>query len=339
MKFKSIEILGGGLAGLSLGLGLVRKGIPVTIYEAGKYPRHRVCGEFISGCDCSVLEKLGVSEFLWDAVPQKKVNYFLGDKTLRPFELPEYALGISRFTLDTRIAKAFVDSGGKLISEKRFNDEKPKEGKILAVGRPRKGKHWVGLKVHVENLSIQNDFEMHMGDLGYLGISRIETGQLNLCGLFQPRNIQEHGHQLLFGYLRACGLKDLIKRLESANFVENTFCVTAGVLDSKSSYFDASLRIGDAYACVPPFTGNGLAMALEGASLTLDPIVEYASNNISWSSAVRVSQKKLNARFRSKLFFSHTIHPLFLKPTLQSILATVLQSKLFSINAMYSILK
>jgi len=48
---RSVEVVGGGLAGLSLGLALRRRGVPVTVWEAGHYPRHRVCGEFITGLD------------------------------------------------------------------------------------------------------------------------------------------------------------------------------------------------------------------------------------------------------------------------------------------------
>ena len=44
-----LTIAGGGLAGLSLAIALRRHGVDVTVYEAGNYPRHRVCGEFISG--------------------------------------------------------------------------------------------------------------------------------------------------------------------------------------------------------------------------------------------------------------------------------------------------
>src|SRR5215469_18650464 len=62
MAEKPITIVGGGLAGLSLGIGLRNRGVPATILEAGTYPRHRVCGEFISGRGQTVLSKLGVSQ-------------------------------------------------------------------------------------------------------------------------------------------------------------------------------------------------------------------------------------------------------------------------------------
>ena len=59
---KPITIVGGGLAGLTLGIGLRQQGVPVTVWEAGQYPRHRVCGEFISGCGQNVLARLGLLE-------------------------------------------------------------------------------------------------------------------------------------------------------------------------------------------------------------------------------------------------------------------------------------
>ena len=57
---RGVEIVGGGLAGLSLGLALRRAGVPVTLHEAGEYPRHRVCGEFIAGLDERTRARLGL---------------------------------------------------------------------------------------------------------------------------------------------------------------------------------------------------------------------------------------------------------------------------------------
>ena len=64
---KPITIVGGGLAGLTLGIGLRQRGVPVSVIEAGQYPRHRVCGEFISGRGQETLTRLGLTEPLRQA--------------------------------------------------------------------------------------------------------------------------------------------------------------------------------------------------------------------------------------------------------------------------------
>ena len=53
-----MTIAGGGLAGLVLGIALRDREIPVVLHEAGRYPRHRVCGEFLSGNGPALLEAL-----------------------------------------------------------------------------------------------------------------------------------------------------------------------------------------------------------------------------------------------------------------------------------------
>jgi len=61
---KPITIAGGGLAGLTLGIGLRQRGVPVTLQEGGRYPRHRVCGEFISGRGQETLARFGLRDLL-----------------------------------------------------------------------------------------------------------------------------------------------------------------------------------------------------------------------------------------------------------------------------------
>ena len=61
---KPITIVGGGLAGLTLGIGLRQRGVPAALWEAGHYPRHRVCGEFICGRGQETLARLGLHELL-----------------------------------------------------------------------------------------------------------------------------------------------------------------------------------------------------------------------------------------------------------------------------------
>src|SRR5712671_5995951 len=77
---KHITIIGGGLAGLTLGIGLRLGKVPVTILEAGCYPRHRVCGEFVSGRGQDVLARLGLRDIFLRAgsVMARTAAFFLG---------------------------------------------------------------------------------------------------------------------------------------------------------------------------------------------------------------------------------------------------------------------
>jgi hypothetical protein len=210
-----IEIVGGGLAGLAAGLALRKAGVPVTVYEAGDYPRHRVCGEFISGLDAATVESLGVAELLADARPHRTVTYFLRGRPLPPYALPAPAWGISRHTLDARLARAFVAAGGDLRTRTRVTGDETPPGRIFAAGRPRKGPFWVGLKVHAAGVELASDFEVHLGERAYVGLSRVETGEVNVCGIFAQRPLAPRGLGLLPAYLEACGLAALAKRLRA----------------------------------------------------------------------------------------------------------------------------
>src|SRR5262245_1701019 len=109
MADRPITIVGGGLAGLTLGIGLRQRGVPVTIHEAGKYPRHRVCGEFISGRGQESLRRLGLDKLLVDAgaVNATSAAFFSETKSTAPRALPSKAICLSRFDLDHALAAEF----------------------------------------------------------------------------------------------------------------------------------------------------------------------------------------------------------------------------------------
>src|SRR5262249_3164002 len=107
MILKPITVVGGGLAGLTLGIGLRRLGVPVTVWEAGHYPRHRVCGEFISGNGLAVLERFGLRP-LFDqagAVPVVSARFIAGRNASPVRDLPAAALGLSRHLMDALLAE------------------------------------------------------------------------------------------------------------------------------------------------------------------------------------------------------------------------------------------
>src|ERR1035441_6136295 len=147
---KSITIVGGGLAGLTLGIGLRQKGIPVTVWEAGHYPRHRVCGEFISGRGQDVLTRLGLRDYFDQAgtALARTGAFYLGRTGSPVRSLPEAALCISRFAMDALLAGHFRQTGGELRENARWREENYGEGVVRANGRrlqPRAdGCRWLG---------------------------------------------------------------------------------------------------------------------------------------------------------------------------------------------------
>ena len=179
---KPITIAGGGLAGLTLGIGLRQRGVPAALWEAGHYPRHRVCGEFICGRGQETLARLGLRELLEraGAVGADTAAFFSATQSTRPLPLPARAICLSRFTLDAALAEKFRELGGELREGKRRRDEDVGEGVVRATGRRLQteegGARWFGLKAHASNVPLTADLEMHVSPRGYVGLCRVNGG-------------------------------------------------------------------------------------------------------------------------------------------------------------------
>src|SRR5438552_15778343 len=59
-KLYDVAIIGGGLAGLALGIQCAKAGYETILFEKEKYPFHKVCGEYISFESWNFLEDFGV---------------------------------------------------------------------------------------------------------------------------------------------------------------------------------------------------------------------------------------------------------------------------------------
>src|SRR5437870_2353237 len=155
---KPITIVGGGLAGLALAIGLRRQSVPVVIWEMGHYPRHRVCGEFISGRGQQTLQRLGLLDLLVKAGARRArtAAFFSRRRGFPIHDLPQPALCLSRFKLDALLAERFTDLGGELLLGKRWAQPEFGEGIVRASGRrvqaASEGWHWFGIKAHARDV-------------------------------------------------------------------------------------------------------------------------------------------------------------------------------------------
>src|SRR5579863_2665495 len=64
-----VFVIGGGVAGCAASIALSRKGRSVTLIEREPAPRHKVCGEFLSGEALEDLRALGIEVAELGAVP------------------------------------------------------------------------------------------------------------------------------------------------------------------------------------------------------------------------------------------------------------------------------
>jgi flavin-dependent dehydrogenase len=335
---RPIEIIGGGLAGLTLGLALRRAEIDVTILEAGNYPRHRVCGEFITGLAASTRSRLGLNPFLKDAALNRTVGWFIRGASVRHQRLPSIAPSLSRHALDTRLADAFVQAGGKLQTNTRAMDCRDVPGRIIATGRRRATSRWFGLKIHAIALPLARDLELHLGDQAYVGLTRIESDRVNICGLFRRREIAAKGTDLLLAYLEACRLGSLAERLRGADLDPTSFCAVAAVDFDEKVQPSKEVRLGDTLAMIPPFTGHGMAMAFQSAEIALAPVLAYARGDEEWHETRRIVYETTRRRFRLRLASAGALHSFLLQPSRQRWLGALNRARLLPLGPLYAAL-
>ena len=330
---KPITIIGGGLAGLALGIGLRQRDVPVVIWEAGHYPRHRVCGEFISGNGQGVLERLGMLTrcHAAGAISARTAMFVVGGTRSPVRQLGAPALCVSRHVLDALLAESFQQLGGELRVNSRWTAAAGAEGVVHASGRharaPGKAARWFGVKAHVPRhypMHLEADLEMHISPEGYIGVNRIGGGEVNVCGLFRLRE-ESHRPESKQDWLRGENGSLLGERLRGTEFDPASFCSVAGLqLKPQRASTQRECRIGDALTMTPPVTGNGMSMALESAEFAVEPLAAYSDGRLDWTAARRQIARRCDAAFSTRLAWARGLQWMMISSALQGGLGSLL---------------
>src|SRR5690554_470727 len=99
-----VAIAGGGLAGLSAAIELARQGRNVVLFEKKDFPRHKVCGEYVSNEVLPVLATYGIDPFEAGATRITRFELSAPSGRTVSSSLPLGAFGLSRFCLDEMMA-------------------------------------------------------------------------------------------------------------------------------------------------------------------------------------------------------------------------------------------
>ena len=145
---------------------------------------------------------------------------------------------------------------------------------------------------------------MHCGPSGYLGISAVEGGVTNVTGLFKvDRTLKGSRAELIAAYLQKNGCYSMCERLLSATPVEHSFAATAGFDFGRQDTF-YGFCLGDRATLIPPFSGNGMSMALEAASHARGPLLGYLEGRWSWEQACRQQAEFTRKAFRLRMWLA-----------------------------------
>jgi menaquinone-9 beta-reductase len=262
---KCINILGGGPAGSAAALAALRHRTcdsAVTVIEKSHLPRHKVCGEFLSPEIAPELERLGVWEAFLAAAPARvnrtMLHFGSCSKTSR---LPEPAFGLSRYAFDLMLLDQARAAGADVASEAE------KDPLVVATGRratrTSRGQRLFGFKAHFEGPT-DDAVELFFFERCYVGVSSIEAGKTNVCGLAPESFLSRFGFEYDGVRMYCQALSD---RLEPLRRVTQWF--STGPLQYGQAFADAghAYPAGDALSFVDPFTGSGLLAAVRSGAM------------------------------------------------------------------------
>src|SRR6476660_7975291 len=102
---KAVTIVGGGLAGLTAAIHLSKIGLKVIVIEKNEYPKHKVCGEYVSNEVVSYLDWLSINISELNPVSISKLDFSISNGELINCDLPLGGFGVSRFALDAFLCK------------------------------------------------------------------------------------------------------------------------------------------------------------------------------------------------------------------------------------------
>lgn len=268
---RTVHILGAGPAGAAAAIAARSEGCAVTLIEKSRLPRHKVCGEFLSPEVCRLLEQLGVwQEFLRAApAPIHRLALRFGARS-RQYKLPGCAYGLSRYRFDRLLVdqaialKTVLKTGGAPDGAPAPSaSAEPPAATVLATGRNAMappGDRLFGFKAHFRG-SAEDAIELFFFAGSYVGVSPIENGLTNVCGVAPEQLLRSHDFQI-DGLLDACA--PLTERLSPLSRTMQWLTVGPLVLGSRWDH-EPDERVypaGDVLGFIDPFAGTGILNAL-----------------------------------------------------------------------------
>lgn len=264
---REARVLGAGPAGLSAAVGLLRRGVRVTVRERRRRWTGRVCGGFLSAEALRHLRWLELEEAARAAggapVTAVRVTSAWGHDEILP--LPSPGLALPRHALEDILLQDVLKRGGK-VEWGELENPAGTAPDVLAAGRfgggppPKGGRGWYGWNTVFHGTgSRPGEMSLHFGPGCYVGTLAFTGDDVNVSGLTYKEGALpwEAAFQRMHDALP--GLRDVLR-----DGRRSSEWLGAGPLPfgARRPTEDGALAVGDAAAVGDPFFGEGIGRAL-----------------------------------------------------------------------------
>lgn len=346
-----IVIIGGGLAGLTAGIHLSQNGIAVVVIEKNDYPKHKVCGEYISNEVKPYLESLGISIQNAHPISINQLEFATLYGASLQQELPLGGFGISRYALDYMLYQKAIESGCNIekstvescvFEEDYFivttQDEVVYKAKIVlgAFGKRanldyyfyrsfiQKQSPWLAVKNHYKGDFPDDVVGLYHFKGGYCGVSKVENDRINICYITnykdfkRYKNLEDFQKAVLFKNQK---LKQILEN--SSPIFDKPLTISQISFEKKEPVSDHVLMIGDTAGLIHPLCGNGMAMAIHSAKIASELSIDFLRNKCSREVLESKYTATWNSNFKARLHMGRSLSAILKQPLLTLIVLQV----------------
>jgi flavin-dependent dehydrogenase len=341
-------IIGGGLAGCSAAIRLAQHGFRVALFEAKRYPHHKVCGEFLSPECTPMLDALGVLPGVLTHAPAQityaRITVPNGDQWQT--DLPGTGIGISRYVLDALLARqaqacgvrvfegmSVEDVQGTLVDGftlRTANDTHQARLVIGAYGKRgkldktldrrflRHAQPYVGLKTHRIGAPVPERVDLHSFPGGYCGISEIENGRANVCLLVRQEVFQRYSDgrkiEAFVAWMQRQNphLDDWLSSSQETGV--GWLAIAQVPFVPKRAVENDILMAGDSAGLIAPLAGDGMAMALAGGIRAADFGARFLHGALTPEGLTRGYKAAWHGQFDARLRLGRWLQAFMLRP-------------------------